>query len=147
MGMLGMSSIHTNYCEQTQLESGIIYLRLLDNSLHAVNALLDFLDRHIAALESDHASEPLLLIIEVSPIGAPPLSYASRCYQDLLKRHATKKFHARIACLFGSNVLMSILNSIFRVIRNARSVERRFFHLHERAQAEAWLLEGKSSNY
>lgn len=86
--------------------------------------------------------KPLLLLIEMSPIGSPPLSYLSRYYQDLLKLHAPKPLHARIAYLYGNNVLLTIVNAIFRVIRNANHVERRFFRLHERAQAEEWLLEG-----
>jgi hypothetical protein len=134
-----------SYCQQTQLANGITYLRLLDNSLQAADELLDFLDRHIAALEPHQAHPPVKLLIELSPIGIPPLAYLSRCYQDLLKLHATKQFHARIAYLYGSNVLLTIVAAIFRVIRNAKYVERRFFRLHERVQAEAWLLEGQSS--
>jgi hypothetical protein len=141
-----MSSIHPNYCEQTQLENGIVHLRLIDSSLHAADGLLDFLDHYIAALEPHQTNTPLILLIELSPVGMPPLAYVSRCYQDLLKLHATKQFHARIAYLYGSNVLITIVNSIFRVIKNAKYVERRFFHLYERGQAEAWLLEHQASD-
>jgi hypothetical protein len=131
----------SHYCQETQLVNGIIHLRLIDNSLHAADELLDFFDRHIAALEPHQAHPPLLLLIELSLIGIPPMAYLSRCYQDLLKIHETKQFHARIAYLYGSNVLLTVVNAIFRVILNAQYVERRFFRPHERAQAEAWLLE------
>lgn len=134
-----------DYCQQTQLANGIIHLRLIDSSLQAADELLDFFDRHIAALEPHQAHTPILLLIEFSPIGTPPLAYLSRCYQDLLKLHETKQFHARIAYLYGSNILLTVVNAIFRVIRNAKYVERRFFRPHERAQAEAWLLEGNAS--
>jgi hypothetical protein len=135
-----------SYCEQTRLANGITHLRLIDNSLQAADALLDYLDRYIEALEPYQAHEPLILLIEVSPIGIPPLAYLSRCYQDLLKLHENKQFHARIAYLYGTNILLSIVISFFALIRNAKYVERRFFRRHERAQAEAWLLKNKASD-
>jgi hypothetical protein len=136
-----MTTETIQYCEETRLANGITHLRLIDNSLQSCDAFLDFLDQYISALEPHQAHPPLLLIVEVSPVGTPPLAYISRCYQDLLKLHATKQFHARIAYLYGSNMVISLVLSFFALIRNAKYVKRRFFRPHERAQAEAWVLE------
>ena len=140
-----MPSGTVTHCQQTDLANSITHLRMIDNSFWAADDLLDYLDCHIAALEPYQAQVPLLLLIELSPLGVPPLGYLSRCYQALLKLHSTKQFHARIAYLYSSSVVISLVASFFAVIRNAKYVERRFFLGHERAQAEIWLLEGKFS--
>lgn len=136
-----MSTGIIQYCEQTRLANGITHLRLFDNSLQSCDAFLDFFDQYLETLDPQRPQPPLLLLVEFSPVGVPALAYLSRCYQDLLKLHAPKQLHARIAYLYGSNVMLSVVLAFFAVIRNAKYVKRRFFRPHEYTQAEAWLLE------
>jgi hypothetical protein len=136
-----MDSVDLTRCQYTRLPNGIEHVILLDNSRLAADGLLDFFDRYLTALDPASNTPPLIVLVELRQSGMPPLAYLSRCYQDLLKLHAPKQLRARIAYVYVGGFVMPIVTSIFRLIRNATLVERRFFPMHERAEAEAWLLE------
>lgn len=136
-----MNSVDTTHCQYARLSNGIEHVILLDNSRQAADGLLDFFDRYLTTLNPDPTTPPLIVLVELRQSGMPPLAYLSRCYQDLLKLHAPKQLRARIAYVYVGGFVMPIVTSIFRLIRNATQVERRFFALKDRAEAEAWLLE------
>jgi hypothetical protein len=129
------------YTQHTRLANGIDHLLLLDNSRQAADDLVDFIDGYMAALDPQDTTTRLILLVELRQGGMPPLAYLSRIYQDMLRTHAPKQIQARIAYLYVGGFVMPIVSSFFRLIRNAKLVERRFYHVSERAEAEAWLLD------
>jgi hypothetical protein len=136
-----MNVAESTRCQYERLPNGIENVILLDNSRQAADGLLDFFDRYLTAIDPDADTPPLVVLVELRHSGMPPLAYLSRCYQDLLKLHAPKQLRARIAYIYVGGFVMPIVSSIFRLIRNANLVERRFYPIGEKAAAEAWLLE------
>lgn len=141
-----MNSGDVTRCQYARLPNGIEHVILLDNSRQAADGLLDFFDRYLTALDPNTNTPPLVVLVELRQSGMPPLAYLSRCYQDLLKMHAPKQLRARIAYVYVGGFVMPIVSSIFRLIRNATLVERRFYPIGEKAEAEAWLLEAVSKH-
>ena len=140
-----VNAVKTAYSQHTRLANGIDHLLLLDNSRLAADDLVDFIDHHLKTLDQ-HETRPLILLVELRQTGMPPLAYLSRTYQDMLKTHPTDRFHARIAYLYLGGFVMPIVASFFRLIRNASHVERRFYNVKDRAEAEEWLLTGHSDS-
>ena len=132
----------TPITEHTRLANGVDHLLLHNNSRQAADGLLNFLDQYLTALPPHPTNTPpLLLMVELAQSGMPPLAHLSHHYQLLLKRHATKQLHARIAYVYTGGFMLPIVRSIFSLIRNASHVQRQYFPISERDQAMAWLLE------
>lgn len=126
-------------CEFSQHESGICEYTFHKSSRQAVNEFLAQNNKVIVNAEDD---QTLLVLIDISPSGLPPLAYFLSRVREEMKQHPYR-LSSRVAILYKDSRLLGLMDNTVRLITNSKD-KTRFFKLENRDQALAWLLEEDS---
>jgi len=127
----------TALCIYTLHENGIHEYSLVTPTREGYDELLTHLDR---VFRDSPADEHLRSLIDFSS-GFPPLQYAFQRTQVLLKKYPNRTKGSKVAYLYTSSTLISMVRSFISLFRLNNS-DNRFFNVAEREKAMAWLAEG-----
>ncbi len=132
-----MSKIQTStLCTYTRYANGIHEYVLANGSREAYDDFLIHLDR---VFRDAPADEGLRSLIDFSN-GFPPLQYAFQRTQVLLKKYPNRTSGSKVAYLYTSSTLISVMKSFISLFRLSNS-DNRFFSIEERDEALRWLAE------
>lgn len=136
-----MDTETTSHCLHTQLPNGIYEFVFLTNSRKAVDDFCSIIDKYFFVFDAGEFEAPTMpMLIELREFGIPPVAYLAGRYRDIVASHSGIMPGARVAYLYRGG-LISIMRAFFPLVPDPNVVHRRFFHVSERAQAEAWLLD------
>lgn len=136
------ADLSTRMCLESQLPNGIYEFVFLKNSRQAVDDYLAIMERYVSG--SDHfqlIGSTARVLIELRETGMPPAAYMANGYRDLLLKYDTSLPNVRVVYLYKGGFFLPIARSFTRLLPERHQIQRRFFHVNERAQAEAWLVE------
>ncbi|MCC7209500.1 MAG: STAS/SEC14 domain-containing protein [Anaerolineae bacterium] len=124
-------------CLYRRLDSGIHELTFTNVSPDTVTELF----AHLNAIfdGKTHRDPRLLILLDGSAAGFPPLNRVMNGGKDLVARHPDRPL-VRYALIMQGNMryIVSALERVIQLFRSSNEV--RSFQSSERAAAEAWLL-------
>jgi hypothetical protein len=126
----------TILCAYTRHTNGIHEYVLHSPTREGFDELLVHLDR---VFGDSPADEQMRSLIDFRN-GFPPLQYAFRQTQGFLKKYPNRTYGSKVAYLYTSSTLISMMKSFISLFRLNNS-DNRFFRVAERETALAWLAE------
>jgi hypothetical protein len=129
-------------CLYTHRPNGIHEYIFLNNGRKTFDEYTSYLERYIAGVSRGEIQNGYLaILIELREPGMPPIAYMASRYYDLLVKYPGRLPDARIAFVHREGLAISIIRTFLSLLPNRNTIERRFFYMHERDEAERWLLE------
>ena len=128
-------------CLESRLPNGIYEFVFLKNNRQAVDEYLAIMKRYISG--EDHlelVGSAARVLIELREPGMPPAAYMANGYRDLLLNYDTPLPSVQVGYIYSGSFLLSMARTFTMLLPVRHQIQRRFFHISERAQAEAWLL-------
>lgn len=127
-------------CHYRQLDNGIHFFVFLSNTPSAVDDYFSILDSSPLA-QGAPLSDVISVLIELRETGMPPVTYMMLRYRAFVKAHKNYLPAIRVAYLYHAGFVVSLVQALIDLVAERKLARRRFFHISERAAAEAWLLE------
>jgi hypothetical protein len=133
-----MSQTQTaSLCLYNRHTNGIHEYVLVKPTREGFDDLLLQLDR---VFQDSPTDEQLRSLMDFSS-GFPPLQYSFQRTQVFLKKYPNRTNGSKVAYLYTSNTLISMMKSFISLFRLSNS-DNRFFSADERDAALRWLAEG-----
>lgn len=124
-----------------RLDNGILEFVLLNNSRAAADDFFDTMERYHQSLAAGQIQDTqLAFLIELRQPGMPNVAYMSSRYRSNMTRYQHEPPPARVAYLYTSGFVFSMVSALLSVAAKQYDFQQRFFHTSERPEAEEWLL-------
>lgn len=134
-------SVTTPNFQYKRLDNGILEFVLLNNSRAAADDFFDAMERYHQVLAAGQIQETqLAFLIELRQAGMPNVAYMSHRYRINMMRYQHEPPPARVAYLYTSGFVFSMVSALLAVAAKQYDFQQRFFHTSERPEAEEWLL-------
>ena len=127
-------------CHYKRLENGINQFIFLSNTRAAVDDYFSILESSPLA-QGAPLSDVVCVLIELRETGMPPVTYMMMRYRAFVKAHKNYLPVVRVVYLYHTGFVVSLVQALIDLVAERKHANRRFFHINERAEAEAWLLE------
>lgn len=133
--------VNTPNFQYKRLDNGIFEFVLLNNSRAAADDFFDVMERYHKALEAKQVHDThTAFLIELRQGGMPNVAYMSNRYRSNMTRYDHKPPPARVAYVFTSGFVFSMVSALLSLAAKQYEFQQRFFPISERQTAEEWLL-------
>jgi hypothetical protein len=125
-----------SFCEYQLLHNRIHCFIINKANRQGVDAFLELFSELLARRSAD---EFLLLLFDLRPDGMPPIADMFTALRRTFGPHAHSRRHMRVAFLYRSGAIVSVLTIFLNALR--LDVSRRYFMDGQEETAIAWLLD------